>query len=171
MRMNQQTTVRFIARTGVIAALYALLTIALPVLSYGPLQFRAAESLTLLPILFIEAVPGLALGCLIANIFSPYGWYDMVFGTLSTLIAAFLTRLIATRKNLFKRNAELMPIVASFPPIFVNAFILPLIWYLFMGDVGYFINLWMILASQSAVIFILGLPLYYGIKKTKIHLI
>lgn len=169
--MNKKSTVRFIARTAVLAALYALLTIALPVLSYGPVQFRAAESMTLLPILFVEAVPGLALGCLIANLFSPYGWYDMVFGTISTLLAAVLTRFIATRKNLFKKNNELMPIVASFPPIFINAIILPFIWYLFMGDAGYFINLWMILASQSAVIFILGLPLYYGIKKTKIHLV
>lgn len=160
--------VKFIARTAVIAALYAILTLVLAPIAYGPLQFRVAESLTLLPILFLEAVPGLTIGCLIANIFSAYGWYDMVFGTLATLIAAALTRFIATRKKMSK--TELMPIVASFPPIFVNALILPIIWLLFMGDTGYFINMWTILATQSAVIFILGLPLYYGLKKTKIHL-
>lgn len=160
--------VKFIARTAVIAALYAILTLALAPISYGPLQFRVAESLTLLPILFLEAVPGLTIGCLIANIFSAYGWYDMVFGTLATLFAAALTRFIATRKKL--SQTELMPIFASFPPIFVNALILPVIWLLFMGDTGYFINVWTILATQSAVIFILGLPLYYGLKKTKIHL-
>lgn len=168
--MEKRLALNFITRTAVIAALYALLTMFLPLLSYGPLQFRAAESLTLLPILFIEAVPGLTLGCLIANIFSPYGWYDMVFGTLATLIAATLTRFIATRKKMFVKRAELMPVIASFPPIFVNALILPLIWYMFAGDVGYFLNMWTILATQSAVIFILGLPLYYGIKRTKIHL-
>ncbi len=168
MIQTKKLALRFIARTAVIAALYAVLTLFLPMISYGPLQFRAAESLTLLPILFVEAVPGLALGCLIANIFSPYGWYDMVFGTLATLIAAILTRFIATRKKL--KETELMPVLASFPPIFVNALILPLIWLMFAGDMGYFINMWTIMATQSAVIFILGLPLYYGIKKTKIHL-
>lgn len=168
--MKNKMAIKFIARTAVIAALYALLTMFLPLLSYGPLQFRAAESLTLLPILFLEAIPGLTIGCLIANVFSPYGWYDMLFGTLATLIAALLTRFIATRKRMFGKHNELMPVFASFPPIFVNALILPLIWYLFAGDVGYFLNMWTIMATQSAVIFILGIPLYYGIKRTKIHL-
>lgn len=166
--MKAHSTVKFIARTAVIAALYAILTLSLAPISYGPLQFRVAESLTLLPILFLEAVPGLTVGCLIANIFSAYGWYDMVFGTLATLLAAVLTRFIATRKKL--SQTELMPVLASFPPIFINALVLPVIWLLFMGDTGYFINMWTIMATQSAVIFILGLPLYYGLKKTKIHL-
>jgi len=148
--------------------MYAVMTLAIPAISYGPFQFRAAESLTLLPILFSEAVAGLTIGCLIANVFSPYGWYDMVFGTAATLIAAVLTRFIATRKRL--KDMEIMPVLASFPPIFVNALVLPLIWLWFAGDKGYFLNMWTIMATQSAVIFILGLPLYLGIKKTKIHL-
>lgn len=148
--------------------MYAVMTLAIPAISYGPFQFRAAESLTLLPILFSEAVAGLTIGCLIANVFSPYGWYDMVFGTAATLIAAVLTRFIATRKRL--KDMEIMPVLASFPPIFVNALVLPLIWLWFAGDKGYFLNMWKIMATQSAVIFILGLPLYLGIKKTKIHL-
>lgn len=160
--------VKFLARTAVIAALYAILTLALAPISYGPLQFRVAESLTLLPILFLEAVPGLTVGCLIANIFSAYGWYDMVFGTLATFIAAALTRFFATRKKL--SQSELMPVFASFPPIFVNALLLPVIWLLFMGDTGYLINMWTVMATQSAVIFIVGLPLYYALKRTKIHL-
>lgn len=162
--------VKFIARTAIIAALYALLTMFLVPLSYGPLQFRIAESLTLMPILFVEAIPGLAIGCFIANIFSPFGWYDMVFGTLTTLIAALLTRFIATRKKLFSKHTELMPVVAGFPPIFLNALVLPFLWFIFAGDEGYFFNMWTILATQAAVIYIIGLPLYYGIKKTKIHL-
>lgn len=160
--------VKVIARTAIIAALYALLTIFLPMFSYGTLQFRAAESLTLLPILFVEAIPGLTIGCLIANMVSPWGWSDMVFGTMATLIAAVLTRLIATRKSM--QNKEIMPILASLPPIFVNAIMLPLTWYIFAKEAGFFINMWIILATQSAVIFILGIPLYYGIKRTGLHL-
>ncbi len=167
--MNKELGVKFIARTALIAALYALLTMFLPMLSYGVLQFRAAESMTLLPILFVEAIPGLTIGCLIANIVSPWGWSDVVFGTLATLIASILTRFISTRKSL-QSHKEIMPVLAGLPPIFINAIILPLTWYIFSGEAGFFLNMWIILATQSAVIFILGIPLYYGIKKSGLHL-
>ena len=52
---------------GVIAALYAVLTLALPFLSYGAVQIRFSEALTVLPFFLPEAVPGLAIGCFIAN--------------------------------------------------------------------------------------------------------
>ena len=82
------------ARIAVIAALYFVLTFFVPAISYGPLQFRVGEALTLLPIIMPEAAIGVTLGCFIANVFSPYAWYDMVFGTLATAIAALLTYLI-----------------------------------------------------------------------------
>lgn len=159
---------RSIAKIGVTAALYAVLTLFLAPIAYGPLQFRVSESLTLLPILFPEAVPGLIVGCLLANTFSAYGWYDIVFGTLATAIAALLTRFIATRKDFSKKHPVLMPIVAAIPPVVINALILPIIWYLFMGDAGYWINMAMIFGTQAAVVYIFGMPLYFGLKKTKL---
>ena len=58
-------------------------------LTFGPVQVRLGEALTVLPFLFPAAAPGLALGCLLTNILSPYGPIDMIVGTLATAIAAF----------------------------------------------------------------------------------
>ena len=80
-----------IARGAVIAAFYTALTVVLAPISYGPVQFRVSEALTLLPFYMPEAVPGLFIGCILANFWGGYGLPDMVFGSLATLIAAVLT--------------------------------------------------------------------------------
>ena len=103
---------------AMVAALYALLGYFGDVmgLTFGPVQVRFAEALTVLPFLFPATAPGLALGCLITNLQSPYGPIDVIFGTLATAIAAYLTMK--------------MPkwYLAALPPILVNAVILPPIW-------------------------------------------
>jgi len=79
----------FIAVAGIIAAIYAALCVLLQPISYGPIQFRVADALSLLPYnpaLGAAAVIGLTIGTLIANAFSPYGVYDMAVGTLTSLI-------------------------------------------------------------------------------------
>jgi uncharacterized membrane protein len=126
-------------------------------LSYGPLQLRIAEALTILPFMFPWAISGVSIGCLIANVISPYGPLDWVFGTLATLLAAVLT---SKSKNVW---------VAAIPPIIVNAAVLPFMWYLSAGDVAFFANFISILVTQSVIIFALGVPLYYAIRKTKIY--
>ncbi len=89
--MNRRTMTQKLCFAAVIAALYAVLTLCLPMLSYGPVQVRFAEALTVLPFFFPEAIPGLAVGCFIANLLgSPYV-LDWVFGTLATLLAALWT--------------------------------------------------------------------------------
>ena len=90
----KRSPVKVICRAGVIAALYAVLTIYLGSIAYGPLQIRPAEALTLLPLLYAESIPALFVGCLIANLLSPYGVPDRVVGSLVTLIAACLTYVI-----------------------------------------------------------------------------
>ena len=72
--------------------MYAVLTIGLAPISYGPVQFRVSEALTLLPFYLPEAIPGLFAGCVFANFFGGFGLPDMVFGSLATLIAAILPR-------------------------------------------------------------------------------
>ncbi len=71
--MNKRNAIRSITLSAVIAAVYAALTMTLPMLSYGPVQLRFSEALTVLPFFLPEAVPGLFLGCVIANLFSPFG--------------------------------------------------------------------------------------------------
>ena len=68
------------------------MTILLAPISYGPVQFRVSEALTLLPFYMPEAIPGLFIGCIFANFYGGFGLPDMIFGGLATLIAAILTR-------------------------------------------------------------------------------
>ena len=103
-------TTRQIANAGLIAALYAVLTVFVPVPQYGGVQFRVAEALTVLPFLFPEAIFGLTVGCFIANLFSPF-LLDCVIGTSATLLAALWT---ARLKN---------PLLAPMPPVVCNAVI------------------------------------------------
>lgn len=91
MKTQTQAT-RRLARGAVIAALYTALTLLLAPISYGQFQVRLSEAMTLLPILLPEAVPALAVGCLLSNILGGCTIFDIVFGTLSTLLAALCTR-------------------------------------------------------------------------------
>ena len=90
-------TTRQMATAGIIAAIYAVLILALPIPQYQGIQFRVAEAMTVLPFLFPEAIPGLAVGCFLANLLgSPY-MLDWIFGTLATLIAALWTAHVPKR--------------------------------------------------------------------------
>ena len=102
---------RKLAAAGMIGAAYAVMAIFGSVfgITYGPIQFRFSEALCVLPFLFPEAMGGLFVGCLIANIFSPYGLLDIVIGSLATLIAAWLTSRCRSRY------------LAPLPPVVVNA--------------------------------------------------
>ena len=102
-----------------IGALYAVLTTSLAPLSYGPVQFRVSEALTLLPFYFPEAIPGLTLGCVFANFFGGFGLPDMVFGSLATLVAAVLSR---KSPNVYV--ASLWPVVANMAVIGVMLHVL-----------------------------------------------
>lgn len=154
----------YLVRTAVIAALYFVLTIVAAPIAYGPLQFRIGEALTLLPIIFPSAVPGLALGCFLANIFSPYAWADMVFGTLATLSASLITNAIGNA--LRQKSLVIRGLVGAIPAILINAFALPLIWVLLEVDFAYWINFGQIVATQTGTILIVGLPLMLAIAKT-----
>ena len=101
--MNTQS----LTRGAIIAALYAALTLLLAPISYGEVQIRIAEALTLLPVLMPEAVPALVIGCLIANILGGCTVLDIVYGSLATLLAALCTR--ALRRNLLAASA--MPVI------------------------------------------------------------
>ncbi|HOD66264.1 MAG TPA: QueT transporter family protein [candidate division Zixibacteria bacterium] len=83
--------IRDIAVAGLVAAMYAVLSLAFAPISFGVYQVRVAEALSVLPFLTGAAVPGLYAGCLLANIFGNMGWPDIVFGPFVTLAAALIT--------------------------------------------------------------------------------
>ena len=110
-------TTRDLTLAAVLAAVYAALTITLPVPQYGAVQIRFAEALTVLPFLFPAATPGLFVGCIIANLFSPFV-LDVVFGSMATLLACLVTYRL--RNIRFKGLA----LAASLPPVLFNAVII-----------------------------------------------
>ena len=105
--MNTSNNTGALTRGAIIAALYAAITLLLAPISYGEIQVRIAEALTLLPIILPEAVPALAISCLLANILGGATIFDILFGTLATLLAAVCTRLLREKQLL----ASAMPVI------------------------------------------------------------
>jgi len=107
MQTATSQKVTALTRAALIAALYTALTLLLAPISYGEIQIRFSEALTLLPVLLPEAIPALAVGCLLANMLGGCTIFDIVFGTLATLLAALCTR--ALRRRLYLAAA--MPVL------------------------------------------------------------
>lgn len=164
----QKKTTNFIVKSSLIAAVYAVLTLALGAISYGNLgiDFRISEALTILPVFSFSAVPGLFVGCLIANLlgmaFSTLGMVDVVFGSLATLIASLLTYFLR------KITVKGFPILSFIPPILVNAIIVGLELRIFVADVfsSFLWAAFIVGIGELVVVIVLGVPLYYLIKKT-----
>lgn len=94
MRKN---SVREMTLAAMLAAVYAVLTMVLPIPQYAGIQIRMAEALTVLPFLIPGATPGLFVGCVIANLLSPYGLLDVVAGSAATLLAGLWTQRLRNR--------------------------------------------------------------------------
>ena len=108
--MKKLFTTRSITLSAAIAALYAALTLLLAPISYGDWQCRVSEALTMLPLMMPQAIPGLFVGCVLANLLGPSaGITDIIFGSLATLIAAIGTWYF--RKN--KWIAAACPVIAN----------------------------------------------------------
>lgn len=108
-------SVKYITQGAVIAALYVVLVQVFNYWSFGPIQFRIAEALTILPYFTPAAIPGLFLGCIIANLLGGAIIWDIVFGSIATLIGAVGTYLLRKYKW-----------AAPIPPILANTIIVPL---------------------------------------------
>lgn len=148
-----------LAKGGVIAALYTVLTLLSTAfgLSSGAVQIRLSEALWFTACLTPAAVPGLFLGCVLANLLSGCLVWDVVFGSLATLLGAIGSRLLRKRR-----------ILACLPPILCNALIVPLVlvtayrleqaWWLLVLTVG---------AGEAVSCGILGQLLYGAVLRRK----
>ena len=116
--MKRHNKSAFLTQSGVIAALYVVLTLVAKAmgLDSGQIQLRLSEALCVLPVFLPAAVPGLTVGCLLANILCGNIFWDVLFGTLATLIGAVGTRLLRKR-----------PLLALLPPIAANTVIVPFV--------------------------------------------
>lgn len=105
-------SVRQLTLAAVVGALYAVLTLTASVFGivYGPIQCRGSEALCVLPFFFPETKWGLFVGCIVANLISPYGLPDLILGSLATLLAASITAKLPAK---FKWLAPLPPVIAN----------------------------------------------------------
>ena len=151
---------RRMAKIGLVAALYAVITLVLGFISYGPIQFRIAEIMTLLPLLGKEYIIALTLGCFLANVIGPYGIPDIVFGTLATFISVYLVYL--TGKIMKNRKGYIL--IASLWPTIVNAIIIGITLNIFFG-LPLIISILQVGIGQFVVITIIGVPLFKAFKE------
>lgn len=145
----------YLVKSAGVAALYAVLTLLLPVASYGPIQFRFSEILVLLVFYNKRFIPGLVLGCAIANLFSPMMLFDVVFGTLSSYIAFILMK---RAKNLY--------IASIFPVLLVSV---PAIgtWLILASNEVFFVLLMQFMLSEFVMVSIIGVLLFKILEKNE----
>lgn len=136
MEKKRLFSVRFAANAAVIAAIYVVLTYVFAWCASGAVQVRVAEALTILPVFTTAAIPGLAVGCLLANLLTGCALWDVVFGTLATLLGAIGTRLLRKRGFL-----------ASLPPILANVLIVPWVLRFVYGDAW---PVWLLMLTVGA---------------------
>jgi len=170
MEPNIRQQVRKLIFAASIAGLYAALTFVIAPIAYGAFQFRVSEFLTILPFFFPLAVPGLFVGCIIANILSPYGFVDMVIGSVATLLAALCTMRLgkSDRSEYISVKA-----IACLPPVLFNAvFVGALIAYFMVGAgdadnfwTAFVVNALQVGFGQLVIVYIIGLPLMIYLPK------
>jgi uncharacterized membrane protein len=152
---------KYLVQAAVIGAIYAVLTIFLAPISYGPLQVRISEALTVLPFFTPAAVPGLFIGCVISNYYgvlsgmSLLGIPDIVFGSLATLIAAYMS---------YKMPKKFL---VPLPPIIINAVVIGImLFYAFANDYMLAFMGWVGL-GQCIACYGLGYPLMILLERYK----
>ncbi len=149
--LRRTRAVRYIVEAAVIAAMYAAITILIPGGS-GQIQIRVAEALSVLAFFTPAAIPGLFIGCLTANIFIGFGIYDIVFGSLASLIAAYLTRKMPSK------------LLAPLPPVLVNAVIVAFVLNATL-NVPLLATMGFVALGEGVACYGLGYPLMLALEK------
>ena len=148
---------KYLAEAAVIAAIYALLTIVLAPISYGAVQVRISEALTVLPFFTPAAVPGLFVGCIAANIMSPYGLADLIFGSAASLIGAIGSYLL--RKK---------PLLVSLAPVISNGIIVgAMLYYVYEVPLPLIVQMLYVALGEVVACYAIGYPLMKYLNKYK----
>ena len=154
---NKNKTSFSIASSGIIAALYIILTMAFYPISFGAVQIRISEMMTILPLFCPEAILGLSIGCLISNLFGN-GILDIIFGTLATFLASMCTYFVGKK---IKHNIVRFA-VGGFFPVILNALIVP---FTFLAITSlkelYLINSLQVFIGQFLAVYVLGGVVYF----------
>ncbi len=160
-----QSLSRFVVTAALISAGYAVLTYISAVmgLAYGGVQLRLSEALYGLAVFTPAAVPGVVIGCVLGNLASPFGLIDVVVGAFASGISAALIRVLS------KTLKKALPIMLVLVPAVLNAALVGLEITLFLpnfgGLVGFLLSALQVALGEIAVCSVLGVPMYFMIKK------
>lgn len=169
--MKKTNSVRRLAFGALVAAVYAALTMALGFMSYNGIQFRVAEALCVLPFFFPFTTWGLFIGCVIANLLSPAGPLDVVFGSLATLLCCLSVSALGRGGN---HRSLWRAVLVCLCPVVSNALIVGAVLAFTIAEPGMaFGTAFAIFGAQVAfgeavVMFTLGLVLLRAMPKTKL---
>lgn len=154
---------KYFARAGVVAALYVTLSLLVMPVASGAVQIRISEGLALLPLVFVEAIPALFVGCLLVNIITGCAVVDVFVGSAVTLVAAIFTCFVGRKI----KNFPLKIFIGGLFPVLLNAFILPLIWRFYSGNIEYvyIIQVLFLFVGQTVSVYAVGTPLVCAVKK------
>lgn len=149
--------VRFMVQAAVIAALYVVVTYSIAPFSSGLFQLRLSEAFTVLPALTSAAIPGLFVGCLLGNLLVGATLPDIIFGSLTTLVAAFISYKL-------RGNKWLVPL----PPVVLNAIVVGyMLVNIYAVPVPLYVAMAWVAAGQFVACYIIGLPLLSILEKYK----
>ena len=147
-----------LVRSAAVAAAYVVLSFISP--SIGALQCRVSEALCVLPFLLPEAVPGLFVGCLLSNMLLGAALPDVIFGSLTTLLAGLITCYAGKKKW--------PPFLAPLPPVLLNAAIVGfLVWKLYEPALSLPVVMLQVGGGEAISCYVLGLPLLYAVQKRR----
>ena len=149
--MNKGISVKLVVINAMIAGVYAVLTLAISPIAYSEIQFRLSEIIVFLAFYNRRYIPGLTIGCIIANLFSPMGMLDIVFGTLSTIIVCIDMYLIKNRY-----------LAAGAGAIITGMIIGAELWYAF--NIPYVINA-IYVAVGELIVLIIGALVFKSLEK------
>ena len=152
--MNNNSLTNKIVKSALIAGLYALLTLILQPISYGPVQFRLSEMLILIVFINSNYIVGLTVGCLISNFFGGFGLLDMIFGTLATFLSLVCISLTAKKINGLKGL-----IIASLWPTIINGLIIGIMLN-YVANVPLFLTISQVAIGEFVVLTIIGIPIF-----------
>ncbi len=165
---NRNSKIRRIAASAIIAAAYAVLTMALAPISYGAIQLRISEAMCILPFFIPSSAVGLALGCAIANILMG-NIFDIIFGSLATLCAGLITAYLGKKEHSMKNC-----VLACLMPVLFNAVVVgAVITGAYSGlnifeHFGVFaLNALYVGIGEAIVLFAVGLPLMRTLPRKK----
>ncbi len=163
-RSGGNRTLQYVVRGGLIAALYVALTYlsALLGLSSGVIQFRLSEALCVLAVLMPEAIPGLTVGCFIANLVTGCAIWDVIFGSIATLIGALGAYLLRRVRYRW---------LTTLPTVIANSLIVPGVLILVYGEKGAYLFFMMtVMLGEVVCATLLGTVILYYLEKMRLSL-